>query len=448
MNRLSLPVTWPLVLAFAFYPLWWLLGIGSFTWILFAAPMVVGMIARKWTKAPPVVFIWMLFLAWVLMSGLQLHGGTRILTFTYRFLLYAGSTAFFLYIYNLPRTGRYSARVLRILTIFWILVVFFGYLGILLKSFTFTPPFAHLIPGSLRNKPFTQELVVPVFAEVQHFLGFPVPRPSAPFAYTNQWGATMAVLTPVGLAAITSAGPGPRRKLLIAVLAAQIVPMVFSLNRGMFLCVGLGLIYLAIRLAARGNGRALATIVGVALAAVILIFATPLGGLVSQSFHSTHGNSNATRLSVYAQSVSGVNQSPLFGYGAPQSQAGETSAPAIGTQGQLWMVLYSNGYPAIALFVLFFLTVAWQTRKARGTAGLCLHAVPLVGIAEIAFYGWLPGELQLVMAVCALAYRQTWAPVPSLPAALPAGDAAGDQPPARPRVLAGLAEPAEKLPAI
>jgi hypothetical protein len=74
------------------------------------------------------------------------------------------------------------------------------------------------------------------------------------------------------------------------------------------------------------------------------------------------------------------------------------------------MILYSNGYPALVLFVLFFLAVLWQTRHVRDTAGLWLHAVPLVALSQLVVYGWLPVELQVVMFAVALAYRRCFMP--------------------------------------
>ena len=176
----------------------------------------------------------------MLLSGLQLHSGTKILTFGYRYSLYAGAAVLFLYVYNLPRAGRLDTKVLRILTVFWMVVVAGGYAGLLLRSSTFTPPLEHLVPDGLRSKAFVQELVQPVFAEVTNFLGYPVPRPAAPFTYTNEWGGNIAALTPVAFAAAAAAGRGPRRRVIIAVLIASVVPMVVSLNRGMFLSLASG----------------------------------------------------------------------------------------------------------------------------------------------------------------------------------------------------------------
>jgi hypothetical protein len=190
--------------------------------------------------------------------------------------------------------------------------------------------------------------------------------------------------------------------------------MVASLNRGMFLSLGVGIAYVTVRLAMRGRFGALALVLAVVAGGAIIVVLTPLGHLVTDSFSSTHGHSNATRLSLYQQATAGVGQSPLFGYGSPKpvttGVGQQPGTPAIGTQGQLWLVLYSSGYPAAVFFIGFYLAVLWQTRRARGTVGLWLHTAPLVALSQIAFYGWLSAEVQVVMVAAALAYRRSWVP--------------------------------------
>jgi O-antigen/teichoic acid export membrane protein len=392
------------------FPLWWVLGLSALIWPVLAAPMLVALIWRRRARAPLPIFLWFLFCTWVLMSGLQLGSGTKLATFAYRLLLYAGAGVLFLYVYNMPRSGRVDVKILRILTTFWMIVVAGGYVGLIGGAHTFPSVIEFLIPHGLRSQPFVQELVQPVFANVENFLGFPDPRPAAPFPYTNNWGGNVAVLTPVALAALSATRPGPRRKLIIVFLVAAVVPMIVSLNRGMFLSIGVGLLYVAIRLAGRGRITTLASLLGLVAVACLLVAFTPLSHIVTANLSSTHGHSNTTRVSVVQQAVDGANQSPLFGHGEPQAVTGQGGTPPIGTQGQLWMVLYSNGYVATALFLAFFVAVLWQTRKARGTAGLWLHAVPLVALAQITVYGWLPVELQVVMVIAALAYRRCMRP--------------------------------------
>lgn len=405
-------MTWSLTVLFTGFPVWWLVGISAFIWPIVAVPQAMGLLWRRWARAPTVIFIWFAFVSWVLLSGLQLTSVTKITTFSYRLALYAGAGIIFLYVYNLPRDRRLNTKVLRTLAFFWMIVVAGGYAGLLLGDHTFTPLIDHILPGALRHQPFVQELVQPVFAEKQDFLGHSIPRPAAPFAYTNNWGGAIAVLTPVAIAAAADAGRGGRRKLIIAVLVASLVPMVISLNRGMFLSLIAAILYVALRLSLRGRlGTVVAIIVLIALLAMAVAL-TPLGHLVTDSFASTHGHSNATRISLYQQAAAGTNASPVFGHGEPQPVTGSVLAgtPAIGTQGQLWMVLYSNGYPAAVFFVAFFVGVLWQTRRARGMVGLLLHTVPLIALVQIPVYGWLPAELQVVMVVAALAYRCCWRP--------------------------------------
>lgn len=406
--RPRLPVTWPLVVLFVAFPVWWALGVSAFTWIIVAIPMLASLIRRRWGRVPVAFVLWLAFVSWVLLSGLQLESGTKIVTFSYRLALYAAAGVLFVYTYNLPRSTSLDTKILRILTVFWMIVVVGGYLGLLVGAHTFTPPFERLLPAGLRSQPFVKELVQPVFAEIRTFLGFPIARPAAPFVYSNYWGGNVAVLTPVAFAAAIAAGRGTRRKLIVCVLIASIVPMVFSLNRGMFLSLGFGILYVAVQLALRGRLASLMSLVGTAALVTVILVMTPLGHLIAASFASTHGHSNSVRLTASQLALAGARQSPIFGHGEPTPVTGLGQQPAIGTQGQLWMVLYSNGVPAAIFFIGFFAAVLWQTRRVRGMAGLWLHTVPLVALPQIVVYGWLPVELQVVMVAAALSYRYCW----------------------------------------
>jgi O-antigen/teichoic acid export membrane protein len=405
---------------FVAFPLWWVLGLSAVIWTVMTAPLLVALIWRQRTRAPVSIVLWLTFVTWVLMSGLQLESGTKLVTFTYRLTLYLCGGLLFLYVYNLPRSRRLDVRVLRILTAFWMIVVIGGYVGILGGSHSFPALIEFLLPRHLRSQPFVQELVQPVLANVENFLGFPVPRPSAPFPYTNNWGGNIAVLTPVAFAAMSVTRAGVRRKTIAFFLIASLLPMIVSLNRGMYISLGVGLLYVAIRLAGRGRVATLASLIVLMLGLAVVVALTPLRHLVIANVSSTHGHSNTTRVSVDQQAIAGANQSPWFGFGEPQAVTGQGGTPPIGTQGQLWMVLYSDGYIATVLFIGFFLAVLWQTRHAAGTAGLWLHAVPLIALTQITVYGWLPVELQVVMVVAALAYRLCWRYAPAAKPLVPA----------------------------
>ncbi|MBQ1066213.1 O-antigen ligase domain-containing protein, partial [Micromonospora sp. D75] len=65
-----LPTAWPLIAVFLLYPLWWVLGVSSFVFVIFAVPMVAQMRKRGPVRVPPGFGIWMVLLLWVFLSVL------------------------------------------------------------------------------------------------------------------------------------------------------------------------------------------------------------------------------------------------------------------------------------------------------------------------------------------------------------------------------------------
>jgi hypothetical protein len=98
-------------------------------------------------------------------------------------------------------------------------------------------------------------------------------------------------------------------------------------------------------------------------------------------------------------------QSPLFGYGAPRPSAID-GAPSAGTQGHLWMVMFSHGFPALICFVGALVWMFLATLRGRSTAMMILNTVQLVILVEIFFYGVLPNGLILTLPAAALAMRE------------------------------------------
>ena len=152
----------------------------------------------------------------------------------------------------------------------------------------------------------------PAFAQVQNFLGYPIGRPKAPFVYTNDWGSVYALLCPLFFALWLQ---DPRRRLRgYAILAVSLVPVFVSLNRGLWLSLGVGLLYAGTRPGPVGAfaRKALASLVLIGLALVLF---TPLSTLVQDRANT--GHSNEGREYIYSQTFDAVKRSPLIGYGGP-----------------------------------------------------------------------------------------------------------------------------------
>ena len=147
-----------------------------------------------------------------------------------------------------------------------------------------------VLPSSVVHNQYVYSHVHLQFAEVQHFLGFPIGRPETFFAYTNAWGSAFAILTPFAIASLTTTRNRRWRNILAISMFAAIVPVVFSLNRGLWLSLGVGIMYAAVRLSANRDFRLVRGIVGATICIVVLLVATPLGGLATSRFSHKTGD--------------------------------------------------------------------------------------------------------------------------------------------------------------
>jgi O-antigen ligase len=390
---------WPLYLLFVGFPLWWVLGLGGFIWLILAVPMLLALAGGP-IRAPRGFGLWLGFLLWMVASALKLDSSERMIGFAFRAGLYLSATVVFLYVYNASRRTLPPRRVALIMAAFWIVVVAGGFLGLRFPEGHFSTPMEKLLPGGLLANELVHDLVHPSLAQVDE-LGRVTPRPQAPFPYTNQWGANFALLLPFVLLALTQVRGGSRRGLIVLALLLSLVPVFLSLNRGLWVSLGFGLVYAALRFAARGRLKALLAVLLLVAVAGQVAVVLPLNELL----HGTKKESNEGRLGLYQEAVEGTLQSPLLGYGAPRP-SDTPYAPSVGTQGQLWMVLFSHGFPGLMLFLAWFIWAAWRTRGAETPVRLWTHVILVIVIVQLPFYGMLPAAIYVVMVAAAVSLRE------------------------------------------
>jgi len=299
---------------------------------------------------------------------------------------------------------------------FWVAVVAGGFVGLLLPNLSFRSLAEYLLPQSVLADEFVYELVHPQFAQTMDFLGYPVPRPSALFTYTNEWGSAFALLTPLAIWGLPwlRARLGHGARLLIA---ASFIPVLVSLNRGLWITLAAGLLYAMVRLAGSSARRAAGRVLAVVAVIVALVALTPLRGLVIDRIET--GHSNNTRGDLYGEAYERTLDSPLLGYGGPLPSERRPNAPRVGTQGQLWMVLFSHGFPGAALFVGFFAYAFARTWRPRTVLGFWCHVTLLIGLLQLPVYGLLPVQIHILMVAAALGLRASTGPARPPLASLP-----------------------------
>jgi len=420
-RRGLLPYGWPLYALFYGYPIWWALGLAEMVWPLFAFFLLANLIVRRAAVRVPKGFgLYLLFLMWMAASGVHVSGLDKWFGFLYRASLYCSAPIVGLFVYNAPKRLLSNRAVVRMMVVFWVVTVGGGLLGLAMPNLQLTTAMAKLLPGRLQANSFVFNLVHPKAAQVQHFLGYPVPRPTAPFVFTNDWGGNFALLVPFVLASWTLRGERLRRdgldRLVRLLIPLSFFPVVFSLNRTLWASLALIAVYGSVRFGARGRGVAVLQSAAVLVVVAAFLFSFgPTARLISDRVATPH--SNQGRESLYNQSIGLAAQQPLLGYGGPQQSIADTKSstykhPDVGTQGQLWTVLVDHGVPATILFFGYLTFFVLQSRRARSPLALWCHIVVLVALFQSPFYGLLAAQLHLVFIAVGLASREDVEPDP------------------------------------
>ena len=405
-----LPYAWPLYTLFLGFPLWWALGLAAFIWPVVAVPVTFSLLSRERVRVPKGFGLYLLFFIWMLASSLMITGPDRMIGFLYRALLYYSAGALGLYVYNAPKRLLPNETLIRVMAFFWVIVVAGGLFGILAPNFQIRTLAEMVMPQRLLANDYVYSLVHPLTAQVQTFLGYPVPRPTAPFVFTNDWGGNFALLVPFVLAAWAQMRSVARKGLFRLLAVVSVIPVVFSLNRVLWFCLVLTMVYGSVRWAIRGRVGAIHGALAFGLLFVFVFTFPPTAQLINDRVNTPH--SNQGRGILYREAQESVEKSPLLGYGAPRPSQTNPNLPSVGTQGHCWLVFFSHGIPGAFLFVSFFAYACWRTRRASTAAGLWCHVVVLVALAQMAFYGLLSSQLHIIMIAIALAAREMVEPDP------------------------------------
>lgn len=370
---------WPLKALLVGFPLWWAMGLTSMVWILAATAMAVQILRRGRLRLPAGFGVWLLFLCWMLVGVFMLWvdapgtvaggGPERLVGFAIRVLWYLAATVAMLYPLSLTSRAMPALDVARWLSALFLVAVVFGLAGLLFPSFGFTSPAELVIPGA-RTEGFVRTLVHPGLTTSSEFLGYEQPRPRAPFAYANAWGNNVGLLVPFFVYAALKATRRWQRWSIPLVLGLAAIPIAYSLNRGLWLGLGLLVGYLLMTLLRARRLRAAYGLVVCGVAATLIALSSPLAATVNLRLETPHSNE---RRSTVAEVVTRTTWegSPVLGYGTTRKVVGnfasisggqtpecrQCAAPPLGTQGFMWRLVFTTGFVGTALFLVF---MAWQ----------------------------------------------------------------------------------------
>ncbi len=409
-NSLATPATdlpaWPLAALFVGFPIWWLLGIGDVSWTIAGAVMAYYIFESKQRYVPKGFGLVLAFLLWAGLSVIAIDTASRLLGFFFRYAQYVAIAVIFVYIYN-ARRSLPVVRILGYLSVFWCWMILGGYLGILFPTAVIKTPLAAVLPSGLLSNDLVQRMVVLRLTQ-----GFNPdawipgdPRPSAPFLFTNNWGNAYSLLLPLVLLYISIMPRGWRRWLLVLAVPISMVPAFLTLNRGMFLGLAVVAVVVVARFALQGKFKPVAALVGVCVLGLIVASQLPFLDRLDDRLDTS--GTNVARVSVYAETIERTLAAPIFGYGAPRPADTSSVLPPAGTQGQVWMVMFSHGFVGVGLFLAILLWFAWRALRLRSSVGVVISGILVAFFVEVFYYGVLGAGLCVIFITAAIAMRES-----------------------------------------
>jgi hypothetical protein len=422
---------WPIAGLLAFYPLWWGLGLGVLIFPIVAVPMLVLLLRRRAAgrpiTLPPGFLWWVLFLAAAVVSIAALgadppgtvieHGSTRLIGALYKLGMYLALTVLLVYVGNLTEQELSRRRLIRLLAWLFVITVAGGLLGMVAGTFEFTSPVEWLLPGHIRGNGFVQSLVHPYAAQMMDLVGGEKPRPAAPWGYTNTWGNDFCLLAGWLVVAAWTSRRGSRKLLAVLCLGLSVVPAVTSLNRGLWIGLGLLIAYVAVRYVLLGRLWIIGAVVVAGAALVIALIASPLGDVVNARLDN--GKSNGVRSFLVDRAMSGFADSPVIGYGGTRNTIGGRQSITIGESagcercgnftvggnGQLWQLMYSHGAVGTIGYLGFFAYGLWRFRRDRTPIGIAASAAIVTSFSAMLWYNALVTPLAFMFLAYALLWR-------------------------------------------
>jgi hypothetical protein len=397
---------WPLSVLYLGFPLWWALGLAQVIFFAMAVAMAVILRRQGPLRVPRGFAPWLLFLVWMLAGAFLFRatapgtvpgGGIgRLANFSVWAGWYFAITIAMLYVANTARQVS-TQRIVRLLAWMFVVTTSFGVLAVLAPTLEFKSPMELVLPHPIVSTNFVRTLIHPSLSSTSDFLGYVQPRPTAPFPYSNAWGNNLALYLPFFILAWFGRDAGWRRNLAPFVLVAAIFPIIFSLNRGLWISLALAAGYAAVRLAANGRVRALQALVAALVVGGIIFASSPLYDTLVLRVETPHSNDRraGTAETVVSTAAQG---SPFVGYGTTRTMQGSFSslaggeteschqcaAPPLGTQGFMWRLVLTTGFGGTLLCLSFF--VLQFLRRARGPAPLDVTTCTVLLVAVLCFF--------------------------------------------------------------
>ena len=398
--------TWPIWGFTAGMPLAYFLGAHGLVFNLPAFVFGARILADRSTRFPRTVIPLAAFCAWALLSS-SMVPFSSIPVFAYRWTLFLGALTTLIWVVNVREEIVPTKKLVDWLALLWIVMIAFGYLGQIFGGFTMSSPLTRLL-GPAGRIDFVARITEWHLADVQPLLGRNVARPAAPFPAANSWGAGVAILIPFFIRSWIVDASRRRRRVGLLLLLAAVLPIVVSVNRGLWISLAVALGYFAARNSLRGKFTPILVLMVAVLSVGVIYVATPVGSVVTDRFSSAE-QSNESRSMLYRDAWHGALESPLVGNGVPRATDYYTNSPPVGTHGLLWYLMFIHGFVGLALFLAWIGVEVYRSGRTRDPLAFWTHLSLVIALVEVPYYGLQP-HVVLIGLIAGIAHREARRP--------------------------------------
>ncbi len=364
-----LPKAWPftppltdLRLLLLFLPALWVMGLEQILPpILLALALGKLLLWRPHLRIPPALILFLLFLAWQFVSATSIDTGSNWVLFGRNLISYLTGWIIAVIIINGVRRKEDVATLMS--GLFW-LALLISLIGALFACGFFPSQFEafwvpNLLPGSIKQSQFVQESIIQrmVVNPRAELAGITYPRVSTIFLFPTGAATGFLLMLPILYFSVKMWRRGRRFRWGVLLLAAVIFLLTAArlaiLALLFIICVRVYLFWRKRYRLPRWFWPVVALVMATLLLTLLLLPDSPLLTSINLLFVSTRADSLASRLDVYAATLTSWQERPFIGWGTPRVIPTVNLAPA-GTHGEYLSILYRFGLVGFLIYLAFW----------------------------------------------------------------------------------------------
>lgn len=353
-------------LLFLLLPLWWFLGIEQFVWLAGLGLGVFKLVAQnrgRLLMTRPAIW-YALYLVVILVSSLFIVEQFRWFTFARNLSAYLAGFSVFLIITNQARNWTAIELTARAVVLSVILAAVLGLLGIVgVLQFPFSSAFGQLLPESIASTSYGQRIVARSIGQLDWFAGLgQYFRLTSLYLFSTHYATALVLAIPF-LFFYLHISRGVKRLVIISAILLLSLNLFYTTGRVAILSLLAGFAYFNLfhshqKRPMRVLAFTAASVLTLGVLGTILYDSSfSIGTSVTESIIGTLQDflfargegSFVSRFAVYASSVEGFLERPLFGWGTERDIPG-LRFPG-GSHSEYFAVLYRQGIFGVITFV-------------------------------------------------------------------------------------------------